>query len=208
MPESSSWNFFPEFYTKLLDIDHGAQVRNERGCRPRGTYTTGAPGQLDLMIVFQNPGNPVSEVEWNLERDQPDIRQLSKILWDFSGSVWSGAHYSRTYVVARKEMAYLLDCKEADVIERVIFTNLVRSTPAQNLNFSKDTLRIGSDLLAEEIKLWKPKRVVAYGNVAARAMNRHNVNFDAEIPHPAALGKWLNSQVRRDYIDTIRHSRA
>jgi hypothetical protein len=205
MTETTSWHFFPDFYTKLLTTDHGTQVRNERGCRPRGTYTRGTPGQLELMIVFQNPGTPVPEVEWNLESDQPAIRDLSKRLWDLSGSVWSGEYYSRTYAIARKEMAYLLNCTETDVIKRVIFTNVVRSTPPQNITFSEDTLRIGSDLLAEEIKLWNPRRVIAYGRVAAKVMNQHNIRVNAEIPHPAALGKWLNSRVRCNYLDTIRH---
>lgn len=200
----SSWSYFPEFYTKLLTADHGSEVKNVRGCRPRGTFTKGEPGKLDLMLVLQNPGDPVPDVEWNLESDNPSASCLSQRLWQFSGDVWAGKYYSRTYAVAKKEAADLLGCSEAHTIERLIYTNAIRSSLVSTQPFSPKLLATAGSWLAEEIALWQPKNVIAYGNIAAKALRSAGIESFIDLPHPSARGIWLNAEIRRKRLDIVQ----
>jgi hypothetical protein len=191
---------FPDFYRRIVEGDHGDDVRNEPGCRPRGSFTRAAPGSLTLMVVLQNPGEPLHPEEMELE-SAPDTDTLAARLWAFSGRVWDEAAGSRTLSIARREISSLLDVPEADCSAHAMFTNVVRCT---GRNPGAATIARGVAWLLEEIALWSPRLVLAYGDVPCRALRRHGIHFDLHLPHPAARGDWLRPGRRESSLAQVR----
>jgi hypothetical protein len=193
---------FPEFYTRIIEGDHGLRTINQPGNRPRGTFTRAQPSEVKLMVVLRNPGQP-NPVELSIESGAKG-RQLAEIIWNYCGEVWEGKYYSKTLSIARQEVCSLLGIKEAECTRRAMFTNLVRCTTHRNSPPSAEAVRIGSDWLREEIELWQPNLVIAYGNDVAMGMQRHGIRYDAQLPHPAALGEWLRPGRREGRITEVR----
>lgn len=193
---------FPEFYTRIVEGEHGRQTINQPGNRPRGTFTRAQPRGVKLMVVLRNPGQP-NPIELSMERGAKG-RELAVIIWNYCGEVWEGKYYSKTLSVARQEVCSLLGMKEAECTRQAMFTNLVRCTTHKNSPPSADAIQVGANWLREEIRLWQPNFVIAYGTDVAAGMERHGIHFDAQLPHPAALGAWLKPGVRDARIAEVR----
>lgn len=193
---------FPEFYTDILESDHGPQTVNQAGNRPRGTFTRARPGNVKLMVVLRNPGQPDRE-ELSLEAGCSGA-ELAEKIWNYCGEVWDGKYFSRTLSVARREVAELLGAPEVDCTHRAIFTNLVRCTTHKNAPPGSEAIRIGAQWLRREIDLWKPEYIIAYGGDVARGLGKHGIRFDAQLPHPAALGEWLRPGRRAQQLSEVR----
>ena len=191
-----------DFYTRVVESWHGADVDNHRGNRPRGTFTEGQPGEVRLLAVLLNPGQP-RKTEMDRQGDARSAR-LAEILWDFSGEVLNGGHHSRTLSILRKDVSFLLGMPFAECGRTFMFTNLVRCTTAGNRQPSQPTIAIGARWLREEIALWRPEKVVAYGNVVRDGMQAHDLRFDAVLPHPAALGEWTKAGRRQEKLEEVR----
>jgi hypothetical protein len=86
----------------------------------------------------------------------------------------------------------------------VLFTNLVRCTTKSGQHLDEESVRIGVELLGEEIQLWRPQYIIAYGNFARDAMRKYGITFDDDLPHPAARGAWLDSSRRSARIQEVR----
>jgi hypothetical protein len=187
--------FFEDFYTGIINGFHGNDVQNRVGSRPRGAFTKGKPGELYLMIVLQNPGESL-EIEYDIELGCRDSKELAKKLWYLCGEVFDGIYYSKTLSIARREMAFILDCSPEQVLDYVMFTNLVRCTPIKGSTPSAKTFEIGLRYLEQEISLWKPRYIITYGKYAYRMLEKAGLNVSYSLPHPAALGKWLKANNR------------
>jgi hypothetical protein len=154
------------------------------------------------MAVLLNPGQPRRD-EADRQRGATGV-QLAEVTWDFSGEVLNGAHHSRTLSILRKDVSYLLGLPFAECGRTFMFTNLVRCTTAGNRKPSWPTITIGADWLREEIALWRPEKVIAYGNVVQEGMRAHGMHFDAVLPHPAALGEWTRPGRRQSKLEEVR----
>ena len=185
---------FPEFYARVADLYHGANVENRPSSRPRGTFTDGQPGAIRLMAVLLNPGQP-HFLEAELQGEATGI-DLARIVWKSSGSFLKHDRSSPTLVTLRKDVSQLLGRPFADCCAEFMFTNLVRCTTKGNDEPDAEAIEIGAGLLREEIALWKPGRVIAYGKTVVSCMTSQGIRFDAALPHPAAQGKWLTPGMR------------
>ncbi len=193
---------FIDFYTRLVNGYHGANVNNHQGDRPRGAFTEGQPGQIRLMAVLLNPGQPLkSEADW---QGAATGAQLAEIVWNSSGQVFKGEHYSRTLTIMRRDVSQLLGRPFDQCTRAFMFTNLVRCTTANNRRPDAEAIAIGAKWLREEIGLWRPHKVIAYGNEVAKSMTTYGVPFDAMVPHPAALGDWTIAGRRQQRLDEVR----
>ncbi|MFC5082140.1 uracil-DNA glycosylase family protein [Microvirga arabica] len=198
---------FHDFYTEILEGYHGAKVRNEPGCRPRGTFTRAKPGSLKWMFVLQNPGDPVAK-EKSLEAGATP-RQLVERLWMLSGEILErDSPFSDTLSTARIEACRLSRLSPLELTRHAIFTNLVRCTTFKKVgqNAEKpnaEAIELGANWLKREIAFWQPQIIIAYGSVARDGMTKYNIPFDDDLPHPTAQGKWLNQNLRRLRIEEV-----
>jgi len=193
---------FIDFYTRIVRGYHGSKVNNQPGNRPRGTFTRAKPGEVRVMVVLLNPGQPNTielQIEGNLQG-----QELAKALWLYSGNVWDGQFYSKTLSILRKDASLLLDLPEDDCSKKFMFTNLVRCTTTENQRPDREAVQIGVNWLREEITLWKPQFVIAYHKGVAKALSKNNIRFDAQLPHPAARGEWLIPGRREARVVEVR----
>ncbi len=193
---------FSEFYARVINLHHGANVENRLGSRPRGAFTDGQPGAIRLLAVLLNPGQP-HFLEAELQGEATGI-ELARIMWKSSGSFLKNERHSPTLVTLRKDVSQLFGRPFADCCADFMFTNLVRCTTKGDKEPDAEASEIGAGLLCEEIALWKPDRVIAYGRRVASCMTAHGIRFDAELPHPAAQGKWLTQGVREARVAEVR----
>lgn len=155
------------------------------------------------MFVLQNPGNPIPGVEEQLE-DGVTFSELAARLWHLTGAVLQGRYYSQTLSTALQEASQLVGLPPQRCTEQVMFTNLVRCTTKPGRMLDDEAIRIGTAWLREEIELWQPEVVVAYGSVARDGMRRNGIHFDVALPHPAARGSWSNRTQRNAWIAEAR----
>lgn len=191
-----------EFYSRLVAADHGPNVINRPGFRPRGSYTRATPGNVGLLVVLQNPGQPL-EIEKG-QQAQQEGEALARTVWNMTGAVLDGCYASTTFSKMRRELAELLGIPEARVYDKVMVTNLVRCTTINNKKPDHNSVVIGIGWLRDEIELWRPRRVMAYGKWVYDHLRKYEVQCEAYMPHPAALGKWLKPEVRRAAIEEAR----
>ena len=79
---------FHDFYTELFQGNHGTNVRNEPGCRPRGAFTRAKPGSLKCLFVLQNPYDPLPEEKSYEGGAIP--KQIVEKLWRLTGDILEG----------------------------------------------------------------------------------------------------------------------
>ena len=192
---------FVDFYARLVDGFHGANVENRPGFRPRGFFSEGQPGAIRLMVVLLNPGQP-SPNEAAVLGDATGA-QLARQVWEMSGRHLKGEHPSPTLRAMRQDIEKLFGRPFDECGELFMYTNLVRCTMAGNSPPNAEAIRIGANWLREEIVLWRPEKVVAYGNRVALGMLSHGIRVDALLPHPAAVGAWLTPGRRETQVAEI-----
>lgn len=190
---------FVDFYARLVDGDHG--VERGLGAMPRGFYTEGQPGHIRLMAVLLNPAQPhADEVD---KQEGVTGAQLAQRVWDASGHHLKvkSDHRAPTLDNLRSDVEQLFGRPIEQCLDVFMFTNLVRITTVGNQPPDSKTVKIGAGWLREEIALWRPDKVLAYGNDAALGMLSHGIRVDAMLPHPAARG---SAGQRRDRVAEIR----
>jgi len=193
---------FPDFYMRIVEGYHGSNVHNEPGNRPRGTFTRSKPGEVKIMAVLLNPGQP-NACELHLESGLKG-QELARELWFYSGNVWDGQPYSKTLSVLRRDASLLLGLPENECSRKFMFTNLVRCTTTGNRPPDREAVQIGINWLREEIALWRPQFIIAYHNNVAKALADSNIRYDAQLPAPAALGEWLIPGRREARVAKVR----
>nr|WP_165359673.1 uracil-DNA glycosylase family protein [Lichenibacterium minor] len=193
---------FVDFYARMVAGHHGAQPDSYPGSVPRGFFTAGQPGAIRLMLVLLNPGQPAPH-EAAVFKDATGA-QLARIVWEMSGQHLNGGHPSPTLRTMRRDIAQLFGRPLDQCGGLFMFTNLVRVTTAGNSVPDAKVVRIGADWLREEIALWRPEKVLAYGKEVAFGMLSHGVRVDALLPHPAAVGNWLIPGRREAQVAEIR----
>jgi hypothetical protein len=154
------------------------------------------------MAVLLNPGQP-HFLEAELQGETTGI-ELARIAWRTSGAFLKHDRSSPTLGTLRKDVSQLFERPFADCCAEFMFTNLVRCTTKGDKEPDNEAIEIGVGFLREEITLWRPDKVIAYGNRVASCMTAHGIRFDAALPHPAAQGKWLTRGVREARVAEVR----
>ena len=190
------------FYTRLVEANHGPDVINETGSRPRGSYTRAMPGDVKIMVILQNPGKP-EPIEEVKQRGKSGA-QLAKTIWDMTGDVLDGLYYSKTFSKMREELALLLTIKEEGVYDNVLVCNLIRCSTKNNAQPTPRSVSIAIPWLKEKIALWKPHKIITYSNWVKKNLEIHSVTYDSWLPHPAARGNWMKQNVRKARVQAAQ----
>lgn len=174
---------------------------------PRGTTSRARPGEVRLMVVMANPGQPVAGEDEDY-RARPDPRDVADAAWQLTARILEGeAHFSPTLDKVLEEAAFLLDCAPHEVLDRCVMTNHVRcSTPRPYSSYQsglereqrrETSQRCIERHLRREIEYWRPHRIAVFSSTAREALDRAGIAYDGEISHPTAMGANLNADVRR-----------
>lgn len=193
---------FVDFYARLVDSSHGANIASYPGSIPRGFFTGGRPGAIRLMVVLLNPGQPAPHEVASFKGATG--AELALRVWEMSGKHLEGGHPSPTLRTMGRDIEWLFGRPLAACGELFMFTNLVRCTTVENRVPDAEAIKIGADWLREEIALWRPEKVLAYGKEVAVGMLSHGIKVDALLPHPAAVGRWLTPGRREAQVAEIR----
>ncbi len=180
---------------------------------PRGTTSRATPGNVRLMAVGTNPGQP--QPREDDVYDGKNRQDLADAAWSFTENTLLGeTGYSHTLDPLLGEIAFLLDCREDDVLERCVFTNHVKcSTPKSFSHYNKgeearQRRRVSGICIAEhlksEIDYWSPDQIVVFSATARDAMIAQKIHFDGYMPHPTALGRNLNKDYRHGKLQDLK----
>ncbi len=166
---------FIDFYARMVDGHHGARPDRYPGSVPRGFFTEGWPGATRLMLVLLNPGRPAPHEAAEFE-GSPGAQLASKV-WEISGQHFKGGHRSPSLRTMGRDVEWLFGRPLAECAKLFMFTNLVRFTTVGNSVPDAEAVRIGADWLREQIALWRPEKVLAYGKEVAVGMLSHGMSY-------------------------------
>lgn len=181
---------------------------------PRGTTSRARPGEVRLMVVMANPGQPLPSEDDDY-RVRPDPRDVADAAWQLTARILEGkAHFSSTLDRVLEEAAFLLDCAPDEVLDQCVMTNHVRcSTPrpfssyqsgAEREQRRETSQRCIERHLRDEIAYWRPHRIAVFSSTAREALDRAGIEYDGEISHPTAMGANLNRDVRRAKLTELK----
>jgi len=180
---------------------------------PRGTTSRATPGNVRLMAVGTNPGQP--QPREDAEYHGKSSQDLADAAWSFTEHTLLGeTGYSHTLDPLLREIAFLLDCSEDAVLDQCVFTNHVKcSTPKSFSHYNKgeetrQRRRVSGTCIAEhlrsEIDYWSPDQIVVFSATARDAMVAEKIHFDGYIAHPTALGRNLNKDYRHGKLRELK----
>ncbi len=174
--------------------EDGSKISIEdKGWIPRGTTTRATLGNLDLMWILINPGNPQKELEHNFYSGKAGA-ELADAAWAFTERVLEGKEANSltlrtTYQdITRVRFGDGDDPKKA--LDRCMVTNVVRcSTPPawgeafKGLKGETAVRRQVVDTcfenhLRREIEYWKPKTIIAVGEPVGEVLGRINLEWE------------------------------
>jgi uracil-DNA glycosylase len=181
---------------------------------PRGTTSRAKPGNVRLMVVGTNPGQPqlLEDEAYNGKFSQ----DLADAAWAFTENTLLGkTGFSHTLDPLLGEIAFLLDCREDAVLDQCVFTNHVKcSTPRSFSQYNKgeearQRRRVSRTCIAEHLKnevdYWSPDQIVVFSATARDAMVAEKIHLDGYIAHPTALGRNLNKDYRHGKLEELKN---
>jgi uracil-DNA glycosylase len=161
-------------------------VRDSHTNVPRGFFTLAQPGdEIDLLVVAQNPGQPMSRGgEANLYRSL-QARAGANTHLEFVGRCFftdEGKTFHKRLV---EWLAELFNVNHLLVFHRVVYTNAVKCTTAENRVPTRVTVQTCVALhLKREIQLWKPTLVVGLGRATQTFLRKCGIQHEP-LPHPS-----------------------
>lgn len=169
----------------------GILVDQALGFIPRGFYSEGVPGQIEIMAVAQNPGTGAGNdfIEtWETRRyEGKSLRAQARITMDLQRRVFRRERLwpSDFQMILQEQLARVLNVAPQEVWKKVVLTQAVKCSTPHNTVAALHVRRICSKThLIKEIEFWKPRLVVAVGRRAEADLRR--LGYDVPwIYHPS-----------------------
>ena len=157
----------------------------DMGWIPRGSTTRAKPGNLDLMWIMINPGEPQIDVEGTLYAGKEGA-ELADEAWAFTESVLVDGT-NRSLRKLYTEMAKVRGCDEAQVLDYCMLTNVVRCSTSPRwseamMGKKEDRKKVvqtcSNKHLRQEIEYWKPKALIAVGEDPRKAIGSLDLGWE------------------------------
>ena len=192
------------FYASIVGCPQRCNgiVRDAESNIPRGFFTLAAPGDpIDLMLVAQNPGQPMGIEERRYAGLSAAAAAQSHV--DFVRECFRG----RGKTFHKRLLAWMQDLLGVDsadaVFRRVVYTNLVKcTTPNNNAPSGALFRQCYTQNFQREIRFWNPRRVVGLGSKTCDALRQLRVDC-LPLPHPSHREDNLYHKEKLEAIRTL-----
>ncbi len=176
------------FYGEIVQCSERCKgiVRDKHTSIPRGFFTEAVPGDsVTLMLVAGNPGQPMHRNgEHKLYKGLSGVQAATKH-FKFARRCFLGPCGKRFHRNTVAWMMELLHVDKDEVFKHVVYTNVVKcTTPKDRCPTRNVVVTCGRLHLAREIRLWRPRIVIALGKRVRKFLTCLNVEHKY-LPHPA-----------------------